>query len=165
LKVLFVCTGNTCRSPMAEYIARKMIGERKLNGVEVSSAGLWALTGEPASGQAARVLEEMGLDAAGHRAALLSRADVEGADLILTMTGVHRAAVVEAFPGAAHKVFTLAEFAGEAGDVPDPIGQPVEAYRECARRLKELIEKALDKISNCGGAGGDKGATHSIFSR
>lgn len=148
MRLLFVCTGNTCRSPMAEHIAKKVICERGLTGLEVSSAGLGAWAGEPVSRQAALVLEEMGVSASGHRAARLTNTDVERADIILTMTKAHREALVTAFPKAAGKIFTLAEYAGGEGDIPDPIGQPVEVYRECAKKLKEFIEKALTKISS-----------------
>jgi len=148
LKILFVCTGNTCRSSMAEALARKILAERPegKGRLEFSSAGVAALTGNRASLEAVEALAGMGVDLRDHRATLLTPGIISEADLILTMTRAHREHILEIFPSAAGKVFTLAEYAGAAGDVPDPIGQPVEVYRSCAERLKDLIARAIDRL-------------------
>ncbi|BAF61007.1 protein-tyrosine-phosphatase [Pelotomaculum thermopropionicum SI] len=150
MKILFVCTGNTCRSSMAEAIARKVLEDRpeKNGNIEVSSAGVAAWPGDRATREAVEALAEMGVDLGGHRAARLTPEAAREADLILTMTGEHRDYVVKLVPEASGKVFTLAEYAGSGGDVPDPFGQPLEAYRNCARVLESLIEKVLDKLGN-----------------
>ncbi|MGI6492411.1 MAG: low molecular weight protein arginine phosphatase [Pelotomaculum sp.] len=148
MKILFVCTGNTCRSSMAAALARHLLAERSWGPEEflVASAGIAAVEGEPASREAIQALAEMGVDLRGHRAAGLTAEDLAQADLVLTMTAWHRRHVQELHPGEAHKVFTLADYARTEGDIPDPIGQPLQSYRATALRLKDLIDKALDRL-------------------
>lgn len=148
MKILFVCTGNTCRSSMAEALARKLLENRpgEKRGVEVFSAGVAAWPGERATWEAVETLSGMGLSLHDHRASRLTPEDVREVDLILTMTAAHREYVRNLVPEAAGKVFTLAEYAGANEDVPDPIGQAIETYRQCAYRLEALISRALDRL-------------------
>ncbi len=148
MKILFVCTGNTCRSCMAEALAKKLLrgGPGAGGNVAVSSAGLAALPGDAASPFAVQAMERMGIDIGGHRATLLSEVKVRQADLILTMTRGHREQLNSLFPGHGSRVFTLADFAGQGCDVPDPIGQTLETYQDCAHKLEEMIARVLDKL-------------------
>ncbi|ABO51666.1 protein tyrosine phosphatase [Desulforamulus reducens MI-1] len=146
-KILFVCTGNTCRSSMAEALAKALAEEKNLGGYTFLSAGTMAWTGEKASQQAVEVLGEQGIELSQHRAMLLTPELVTEADLILTMTENHRQQIIRQAPESQGKVFTLGDYVGENGDVSDPFGSPVETYRRCAGELKNLISKALDKLS------------------
>jgi len=148
LKILFVCTGNTCRSSMAEALARKLLTGRSGDKCDVHffSAGVAAFPEDRASREAVQAMSEMGINLQHHRATRLSRDNVLEADLILTMTRGHLDHVKNLFPQFAAKVFTLAEYADSIGDVPDPIGQSLEGYHRCARKIEELITRILDKL-------------------
>lgn len=148
MKILFVCTGNTCRSSMAEAIARQLLEDRsgEIKDIEFGSAGVAAYPGDRASQGALAAMAERNIALDRHRASRLTPAEVDGATLILTMTLMHREYARSQFPAAAGKIFTLAEYAGEHGDVPDPIGQPIDSYRQCALRLEYLISRVLDRL-------------------
>ncbi|OCA82388.1 phosphatase [Bacillus sp. FJAT-27225] len=142
-RVLFVCTGNTCRSPMAEAILKN----KNLEGVEARSAGVYAIDGGAASLNSIKVLDENSL-AHSHQSRLLSKDDVEWATVILTMTLSHKQALTARFPEAAHKTYTLKAFAGEDGypDVSDPFGGNVDIYRATYAELEHLISKAMKRL-------------------
>lgn len=146
MKLLFVCTGNTCRSSMAEGLAREILVNKNQTGIDVSSAGTFALPGDPAADQAIQTLKEKGIDIQNHRATLLTPALVEQADLVLTMTASHRMQVLSMVPTAEDKVYTLGNYAGIFGDIADPFGQPLEVYIACAEQMKQIIAIALDKM-------------------
>lgn len=148
-KILFVCTGNTCRSCMAEAVADKLIEDRsKGDCIKASSAGIYAIPGSKASYQAAEVMGEWGIDIKGHTARAIDKHMMEEADVILTMTGEHKKMLVQVHPELSPKIFTLREYAeGTPGDVPDPFGCSVDVYRKCALELKEYIKKALCRVS------------------
>ncbi len=149
-RILFVCSGNTCRSPMAEALAREIILREYGGTIAVSSAGVFALPGAGATPEAIEALAEVGIYLREHRAALLSAAHVENADLVLTMTAMHRRQILQMMPGAGHKVHTLADYAGWGGDLEDPIGRPSAVYRSCASRLRALVVAALARFAQSG---------------
>lgn len=146
-RVLFVCTGNICRSPLGEALMRRALEQRDLSRIDVLSAGTGAWDGAPASEGAYLVGLERGLDLSSHRARLLTRELVEDSDLILTMARHHRARVDEL--GGEGRVYVLGEYAGREGDdaeVSDPFGGDLEVYRETCRQLEALIEGVVERL-------------------
>ncbi len=139
-RLLIVCTGNTCRSPMAAALARKY-----MPWAEVISAGTATVAGLPASIGAMDAMQEMGLSIDDHASRPLNPYLLEEADLILTMTRNHKKTILNAMPETAGKVFTLGEFAGSQMEIPDPFGLSAEEYLNCAKSLETLIKIAAEK--------------------
>ncbi len=147
MRILFVCTGNTCRSAIADAIARKVAVERALADVEVASAGTSAWDGAPASDGALLVGMERGFDLGQHRSQTLTRQLVHDADLVLAM-GPHHLERIEALGGAG-KAYLLTDFASRGAisrPVNDPIGGELDVYRATADELDQEVRRVFDRI-------------------
>ncbi len=146
MRLLFVCTGNTCRSPLAEGIARQLIATRGLAGIEVSSAGTSAWPDAPASDGSLLVAMEHGIDLSTHRARQLSPEIVAASDVILTM-GPHHLDRAEALGGSG-RAFLLTGFVDPDRERPvsDPFGGDLDVYRDTFDELLGEVGTVLDRI-------------------
>lgn len=152
MNIMFVCTGNTCRSPMAEALMSKLAEASGDGKIAIASCGTDVYEPSQASANAVAVMGEMGIDLSGHLSQRLTRKQLEEADLVLTMTSYHKAIISAVFPGFEEKVYTLCEYAynGEC-DISDPYGGDVKQYRACAEQLKDAVEKIYSRIKSNGG--------------
>lgn len=145
-RILFVCTANVCRSPMAEAIVNHKIEEE---GAEerlwAESSGIWANEGTPASSMTQMVAAEEGLDLSGHRSTPITPHLIKTSDLILCMTPSHKRDLLQIFPHLEKKIFTLREFgrlhAPQKQAIDDPIGMNLNFYRRIYSELKAEIDR------------------------
>ncbi len=143
--VLFVCTGNSCRSPMAEGILRSLVTDR--SDVAAVSAGTAGIDGMPATPEAIEVAAGRGIDIYGHRSRGITRPIIDDADLIFALAEHHIAEILEVEPGVRTRTYLLSEFAdGTQVDVPDPIGAPRREYEAVFEQMHVYIEESLSRI-------------------
>ncbi len=144
--VLFVCTGNTCRSPMAVGFIKKFAPDKRL---KVVSAGTSTSNGVPPSPNAIEVMQEEGINISDHRSTMLDGYLLDEADIVLVMSEMHRKHIVGWFKSAKEKIRLLREFDDVRNDeyypnVPDPIGLDIEVYRKCREMIKRSLRGALE---------------------
>ena len=141
-QILVVCTGNICRSPMAEVILRARLG--KDSEWKVASAGVAAGNGEPASEESVAVCRELGLDLRQHGSQPVTRELMETSRWVVVMTELHREVLARRYPEFHGRIRLLKSFgfSGAFGDIPDPIGSPVEVYRT----VRDMIESAVSDL-------------------
>jgi protein-tyrosine phosphatase len=159
-KILFVCTGNTCRSIMAQALFNEAVnsGDSMRARYAAFSRGIYAPEGEPASAGASEAMKKLfGVSLAGHLSKRISAKDVQDAFLILTMSADHKAILVLKYPDAAERIFTLKEYIADRGgsdkqnssiglDVSDPFCQPDHVFRKCAEEINTHITKLISML-------------------
>jgi len=145
--IMFVCTGNLCRSPMAAGLLRHRLADEGLvERYKVASTGVWAVDDHPASEHAISIMAERGVDLSDHVARTIGATDVAEADLILVMSREHEQMICNTWPQYSWKVHRLSEMAGKRKDVRDPYGGRIEEYRVCADTLAEYIDQGFERI-------------------
>ncbi len=148
--VLFVCTGNSCRSVMAEYLFKKMLKDRP--DITVASAGTGVYFQGSASSEALKVLREEGIDAYGHVSQPVTNMLLKKSDLVFVMTRAHRSQVLERVPGVEKRVYLLGEFSSRKVhherdlDIPDPIGKAHSEYQECLRVIQDCLGRIRELV-------------------
>ncbi len=141
--ILFVCTGNSCRSPIAEGIVRKLLKARKYDKIKVSSCGLLAAKGMMATENAVFATAERDYDIRRHHSRPIDRMLVEQSDLILCMEGFQKREIERRFPFAKERVFLLPEYSGGHGDIKDPIGGDLNLYRTVTGEIEHYARKLV----------------------
>ena len=144
MNILFVCTGNTCRSPMAEGITRALAAEQRKD-VTTVSAGLFAAYGAKPTEQAVEAIRSIA-DISDHESRPLTMELVNAADLIIGMTKDHKSVLLRQFPFEEGKIKTISEWGGQDGDVTDPYGSDQTVYNQCAEQIYHLVEAGLTSV-------------------
>ncbi len=152
MKIMFICTGNICRSAMAEAMLKDMLKEQK--NIEVYSSGIYADTGDIPTQHAVEVMKEnYNIDLTKHRATHIKESQIEKMDIILCATLSHKVIVQQLYPELSNKIYTIKEYAGLAKeknnyDISDPWGYSKAVYQECAKEIEECLNKICEKIKN-----------------
>ena len=146
MNIVFVCTGNTCRSPMAEGFARHYLSSEQ--GADcVISRGLFVAPGSVVSANSVLAMKEHGIDISHHIPTAFSSKDIANTDIVLTMTSSHSDYVKKIFPEYSHIIFSLSEYL-DVDDISDPYGCEPDVYINCAHEIQEAIKKLVKKLNH-----------------
>jgi len=151
LRVLFVCTGNTCRSPMAETIFRKLVTDKlscrdwelRERRIDVFSAGIAAGENDPASRESVQIMQEFGLDLSQHLSQQVNDHMLENSTVVLALTERHRQVLCDARPDLVDRIQLLSR---NGSDISDPIGGSMEEYRKCAAQISDNLRIWVDEL-------------------
>ncbi len=149
-KIMFVCTGNICRSAMAEKLLAKRVKEENLDA-EIYSCGTFAENGDYPTVEAIEAMQEYDVDMKKHRATNIRESNIEKMDLILCATTNHKNMVLQLYPQLNGKIYTMKEYVGDTKDginISDPWGCNLTIYRMCAAELNKITEEIIDKMKN-----------------
>ena len=155
MKIMFICTGNICRSAMAHGLMEKKLADKKINDIMVYSSGIHAAIGDIPTYEARTVMEEYGVDISKHMATNVRYSNIKEMDLILCATSSHKIAVLDLYPELDGKVYTMKEYVNynrqfhNPIDIKDPWGYDIDTYRSCAGEIDECLDLLLEKIKNC----------------
>ena len=154
MKIMFICTGNICRSAMAHVMFEDKIKQNDIKGIEVYSCGIYAENGDRATYNAIEVMDEYGINIKEHKATNIRNSNIDQMDLILCATNSHKIAVLDLYPKLLDKVYTLKEYVNydkqyhDKLNIKDPWGYDVETYRYCAAEIDECLELLLKKLKD-----------------
>ena len=153
MKIMFICTGNICRSAMTEKLLKKKLKDIKRDDIEVYSCGIYAENGDVPTWEAKTVMkEEYDVDMSTHKATNIRISNIKNMDLILCATESHKIAVLDIYPELEGKLFTMKEYVGysreyhDSMNIKDPWGYDIETYRSCVSEIDECLELLLKKL-------------------
>jgi protein-tyrosine-phosphatase len=146
--VLFVCTANQCRSPMAEALLKALVAQHgETDRWQIQSAGTWAEAGRPATQLSQVVMQQRNLDVSAHRSRPVDAAVLASAAVILVMTRHHQEALQAEFPEAQYRILLLSQLIDRSFDVEDPFGGSVDDYELCATDLQNILSEGYDRLA------------------
>ena len=153
MKIMFICTGNICRSAMAHHLLEKKVKDLNRKDIEVFSCGVYAQSGDIPAWEAKSVMEDdFEVDMSKHRATYIKNSPIKQMDLILCATRSHKIAVLDMYPELTDKIFTMKEYVSyhrqyhDDIDIKDPWGYDLETYRSCASEIEECIDLLLENV-------------------
>ena len=152
MRIMFICTGNICRSAMAHWLLKKKLEEKNRKDIDVYSCGIYAENGDWSTEEAKEVMEEYGVSLKEHRATNIRNSNIEEMDLILCATESHKRETINMYPNLKEKVYTMKEYVKyskngqEETNIKDPWGYGIATYRMCAAEINEVLDLLIEKI-------------------
>ncbi len=154
MKIMFICTGNICRSAMAHWLLIKKLQDEKINNIEVYSGGIYAEDGDLPTYDAIEVMKEYGVDLKQHKATNIANSKIEEMDLILCATNTHKIQLMHEYPELKNKIFTMKEYVNYNKEednnvnIQDPWGYGIDTYRRCATEIDDVLNLLIKKLED-----------------
>lgn len=150
MKIMFICTGNICRSAMAHWLFKKKLEQNNITNIEIYSSGIYAMDGDTSTHEAIEVMKEYGVDLKKHKATNIRRSNIKDMDIILCMTISHKRDLIYMYPELKEKIYTLKEYVKDDKngiEIKDPWGYDIVTYRFCASEIDTCLDKLIETIT------------------